>query len=153
MKPVNSGMKPNSPGEFQKTIRLVTAGLIVLNRRQLLLAYSNNKQAFYLPGGKVDKGETTREALIREIREELNIELAPDSLEFYSHITAPAFGENAGIIMEQDCFIAQLPAAPAPSAEIGALEYFNTLSYKTQSQQAPGVIQVMQQLQQDGLID
>src|SRR5438552_17864455 len=109
MNPVNSGMKPNSPRELQKTIRLVTAGLIVLNHRQLLLAYSNNKQAFYLPGGNADKGETTYQALIREIREELNVNLAPHDLEFYSHITAPAFGEKAGIIMEQDCFIAKLP--------------------------------------------
>jgi len=33
------------------------------------------------------------------------------------------------------------------------LAYFSTLSYKGQPQQVPGVIQVMQQLQQDDLID
>ncbi len=141
MKLTNSGMK------------LTTAGLIVVKDRRLLLAYSNNKQAFYLPGGKTDKGETTREALIREVREELNIELAPQNLDFYSHITAPAFGEIAGIIMEQDCFLGELPGEPTPSAEIGELKYFDTLTYQSQPHQPPGVVQVMKQLKEDGLID
>jgi len=138
---------------MKPVISLITAGLIVVKDRKLLLAYSKNKQAFYLPGGKSDAGETTLAALVREIGEELNINLAPQDLRFYSHVTAPAFGEETGIIMEQDCFIGNLPAQPNPAAEIGALEYFSTLSYKGQPQQVPGVIQVMQQLQQDGLID
>lgn len=141
MKPANSGMK------------LITAGLIVIKDRRLLLAYSNNKQAFYLPGGKADEGETTLQALIREVREELNLELDPNRLGFYSHVTAPAFGEKPGITMEQDCYLSGLTAEPIPSSEIGAIEYFDTHSYKTQPQQVPGVIQVMKQLQQDGLID
>ena len=49
------------------------AGLIVLKNRKLLLAFSNNKKAFYLPGGKVDANETSLQALQREIKEELNI--------------------------------------------------------------------------------
>lgn len=141
MKPVDSGMK------------LITAGLIVIKERRLLLAFSNNKQAFYLPGGKADKGETTQEALIREIREELNITLDQKDLEFYSHITAPAFGEDAGIVMEQDCYRCELSEEPNPSAEIGELRYFDTQSYKEQPKQAPGAIQVMKQLLEDGFID
>ena len=138
---------------MKPVISLITAGLIVVKDRRLLLAYSKNKQAFYLPGGKSDADETTLAALVREIREELNVNLAPQDLQFYSHVTAPAFGEETGIIMEQDCFIGNLPAEPNPAAEIGALEYFSTLSYKDQPQQVPGVIQVMRQLQQDNLID
>lgn len=34
---------------------LLTAGLVVTKNNQLLLAYSNNKNAWYLPEGKVDK--------------------------------------------------------------------------------------------------
>jgi len=45
---------------------MTTAGLVVVKDRKLLLAFSNNKKAFYLPGGKTDEGETTREALLRE---------------------------------------------------------------------------------------
>jgi 8-oxo-dGTP pyrophosphatase MutT (NUDIX family) len=132
---------------------LITAGLVVVKDRKLLLAFSNNKQAFYLPGGKTDEGETTKDALLREIREELNISLETGQLRFYTHITAPAFGEKPGTVMEQDCFIGDLPAPPRPAAEIGALDWFDTAAYRAQPHQAPGVVMVMQRLQQDGLID
>ena len=132
---------------------LTTAGLIVIKDRKLLLAFSNNKQAFYLPGGKADQGESTENALRREVREELNVALDPEKVQFYTHITAPAFGELDGIIMEQDCFLYDLHQQPTPSAEIGDLRYFNTHTYGDQPQQVPGVVMVMHQLQADGLID
>ena len=87
---------------------LTTAGLIVIKDRKLLLAFSNNKQAFYLPGGKTDQGESTENALRREVSEELDITLDPEKIHYYTHITAPAFGELDGIIMEQDCFLYDL---------------------------------------------
>jgi 8-oxo-dGTP pyrophosphatase MutT (NUDIX family) len=132
---------------------LITAGLVVVKDRKLLLAFSNNKQAFYLPGGKVDNGETAKDALLREVREELNIRLEAAQLRFYMHISAHAFGEKPGTIMEQDCFFGDLPAPPRPSAEIGALDWFDTAAYRAQPHRAPGVVMVMQQLQYDGLID
>ena len=45
----------------------------MIKNRKLLLAFSKNKKAWYLPGGKMDDGENTRSALIREIKEELNV--------------------------------------------------------------------------------
>jgi len=132
---------------------LTTAGLIVIKDRKLLLAFSNNKQAFYLPGGKADQGESTENALRREVSEELDITLDPEKIRFYTHITAPAFGELDGIIMEQDCFLCDLHQQPTPSAEIGDLRYFSTHTYRDQPQQVPGVVMVMHQLQADGLID
>ena len=132
---------------------LRTAGLVAVKDRQLLLAYSRNKKAFYLPGGKADEGETTEAALRREVSEELNIALDPAGISFYAHITAPAFGEQKGIIMEQDCFLYDLQEEPRPSAEIGEVRYFNTLNYRDQAHQVPGVVMIMQQLQAEDLID
>jgi 8-oxo-dGTP pyrophosphatase MutT (NUDIX family) len=62
--------------------QLVTAGLVAIKNRKLLLALSKNKRAWYLPGGKIDDGETTPLALIREIKEELNILLEKEKLKF-----------------------------------------------------------------------
>lgn len=132
---------------------LITAGLVVVRNRRLLLAFSNNKRAFYLPGGKADKGETASEALVREIQEELNVTLDPTAFEFYMQVEALAFGEQDGILMKQDCFRADLPAEPRPAAEIGSLQYFDMLRYSHEPAQVPGVIMVMQQLREDGLID
>jgi 8-oxo-dGTP pyrophosphatase MutT (NUDIX family) len=131
---------------------LSTAGLVVIRDRKLLLAFSNNKQAWYLPGGKTNDGETTLSALIREIKEEMNIPLEADDLRYYAHITAPAFGEEPVVMMEQDCYIHELLSTPVPSAEIGKLDYFNSRQYQAEKQ-VPGVILLMRKLKADGLID
>ena len=59
----------------EKKAALHTAGLVVIQENKLLLAFSNNKKAWYLPGGKIDAGETPVEALQREIQEELGSQI------------------------------------------------------------------------------
>ena len=133
--------------------RIYCAGLITLKNRKLLLAFSKNKQAYYLPGGKIDKGETAQQALIREIKEELNIEFKESDIEYYCHITAKAFGEANGLVMEQDCFICDLDDTPKPNAEIAALQYFDEAGYRNEQHLVPGVIMAFAQLRKDGLLD
>ncbi|MET0392528.1 MAG: NUDIX domain-containing protein, partial [Chitinophagaceae bacterium] len=128
-------------------------GLLVIRDRKLLLAFSNNKQCFYLPGGKIDADESPVSSLCREIAEELNIRLQEDDLEYYTHITAPAYGESTGVIMEQDCFFVNKPVYPEAAAEIGALEYFSLAEYLGQSCTAPGAVLVMERLRADNYID
>lgn len=133
-------------------VLLPTAGLIIVKEKRLLLAFSNNKQAFYLPGGKVDAGETAIQALIREIGEEMNLAILPDELTFFMHITAPAFGESKEIIMEQDCFIYDLQSPLTPGAEIGELRFFSFREYLEEKHLVPGVIILFEELEQRGLI-
>ncbi|MBW8682902.1 NUDIX hydrolase [Chitinophaga rhizophila] len=132
---------------------LKTVGLLIVRDKKLLLAYSRNKQCFYLPGGKVDEGETEKEALCREIAEELNVEVTADELEYYTHISAPAFGEQQGVIMEQDCYWLHRDVTPRPAAEIGAIHFFSSDDYSRQEAQAPGVIAILNQLKADGFVD
>jgi 8-oxo-dGTP pyrophosphatase MutT (NUDIX family) len=134
-------------------MQLHTAGLIVIKDKKLLLAFSKNKQAFYLPGGKVDAGETAVQALLREIKEELNIELEEKKLQYYTHVTAAAYGETNGIIMEQDCFLYKPSIQPQAAAEIEALQYFDVLSYSLQPVQVPGVVMIIQLLKKEGLLN
>jgi 8-oxo-dGTP pyrophosphatase MutT (NUDIX family) len=134
-------------------MKLNCAGLLLIRNRKLLLAYSKNKQCFYLPGGKLDDGETAVQALCREIAEELNIAITEPDLEYYTHITAPAYGEETGTIMEQDCFILNQPVSPTPSAEIGELKYFSLHDYFDQPNKAPGALMVLKKLRGEGYID
>lgn len=134
-------------------MHLPTAGLLIIKGRKLLLAYSKNKQCFYLPGGKIDAGETAAKALCREIAEELNVDINEQDLKYYTHITAPAYGELKGTIMEQDCFFISKPVNAIPSAEIGELKYFSLAEYLNESNLAPGAAIILQQLKTNGFID
>lgn len=131
--------------------KLHTVGLVVLQHNQLLLAYSNSKQAWYLPGGKVDTGETAMQALQREIAEELQVTLAADSFHFYMHITAKAYGEN-NLQMEQDCYLCSTTANWEPAAEVAAIRFFDLASYQKEPAQVPGVLVLFHQLYKDKLL-
>ena len=133
-------------------MQLHCAGLLSIKNKKLLLAFSNNKQCFYLPGGKVDSHETAKQALCREIDEELHVPITEDELEYYTHITAPAFGEQTGIVMEQDCFLLRRAINPKANAEIGELRYFTLTEYLHQENQAPGAVMILEQLSAAGLI-
>jgi 8-oxo-dGTP pyrophosphatase MutT (NUDIX family) len=134
-------------------MQLPVAGLLAIKNRRLLLAYSKNKHCFYLPGGKIDINETAAQALCREIEEELNVPLQETDLRYYTHITAPAYGELNGTIMEQDCFFVNKTVEPIASAEIGDLRYFTLKEYLAQPQTAPGAVRILQILKEDNLID
>ena len=132
-----------------EVIRLHTVGLIALKEGKLLLAYSNHKKAWYLPGGKIDSGETPREALCREVGEELNVTISPALLQYVGRITAPAWGERPGVVMEQDCFRYDIEEPVQPGGEIGGLRYFDWTGYRKEPAQVPGVLQVFEWLQKN----
>ncbi|HVZ57980.1 MAG TPA: NUDIX domain-containing protein [Chitinophagaceae bacterium] len=134
-------------------MQLPTAGLLLIRDRKLLLAFSNKKKCYYLPGGKIEAGESPSAALCREIEEELRIRLNESDLRFYTHISAPAFGEPPGVIMEQDCFLVHTQGEPFPSGEIGALRYFGLADYLDQPVTAPGAVLILERLKADQLID
>jgi ADP-ribose pyrophosphatase YjhB (NUDIX family) len=134
-------------------MKLPTAGLLIICDRKLLLAFSKNKQCFYLPGGKINPIESAEEALCREIEEELNVHICDDELKYYTHISAPAFGEPEGIIMEQECFFVNKDVQPKPAAEIGEVKYFSLSEYLEQMHTAPGAIMILEKLKADGYVD
>jgi len=136
----------------QKSKALPTAGLIVVKNNGILLAYSNNKKAWYLPGGKVDPGESSLQSLQREIREELNLTLQADRLTYYCHISAPAYGEHQDIVMEQDCYIYDLQEDVRPGNEIGGVKFFDYESYRNEAIQVIGVLDIFERLTQDGIL-
>ena len=53
----------------------VVVGIIIDNNRVFLLRHNKCKGLFVFPSGKVEEGETEKEALIREMKEELNIDV------------------------------------------------------------------------------
>jgi RimJ/RimL family protein N-acetyltransferase/ADP-ribose pyrophosphatase YjhB (NUDIX family) len=62
------------------TKRVIAQGLIRNNAGEILLCELTYKQEWDLPGGVVDPHESPAHAVVREIREELQIEVSPQSL-------------------------------------------------------------------------
>lgn len=62
------------------TKRVIAQGLIRNNAGEILLCELTYKQEWDLPGGVVDPHESPAHAVVREIREELQVELSPRSL-------------------------------------------------------------------------
>jgi 8-oxo-dGTP pyrophosphatase MutT (NUDIX family) len=135
-----------------ENIVLPTAGLVVVRGNKLLLAYSKNKKAWYLPGGKIEYGESSLDTLQREIFEELTIKLNSERLKYYCHITAPAYGELPHIIMEQDCFLYELNEKIEPKNEIDEVKFFDSEMYQSEPAQVPGVLKVFDKLTKDKVL-
>lgn len=63
---------------------IAAAGLIIKNKKILLTKRSNYTTAFpgywTCPGGRADQGETAREAVVREVKEEVGLDFRPTTL-------------------------------------------------------------------------
>lgn len=129
-----------------------TAALLIVQERKLLLAFSSRKNAWYLPGGKVETGESAEEALVREIREELNCELNPNELGWFMEVMAPAYGEPEGYFIRQQCFFYHGNMHPKATGEITSIQFFSKHAYLREREQVAGVIMVMDELIKEGYL-
>jgi len=106
-------------GTDAPVIRIVAA--VILNPAgHLLLVRKRATTTFMQPGGKFEPGETSEEALIRELREELGFELEANDLEYVGRFTAEAANE-AGHLVDCDMHFTVLDTEGVVAAEIEEL--------------------------------
>jgi 8-oxo-dGTP diphosphatase len=72
----------DSPSNYENiSARTVTGVLMDEEGKVVLLKHNKLGNIWVLPGGKTDYDESENNAIIREIREELGVEVNPDDLE------------------------------------------------------------------------
>ena len=79
------------------------AGIIVRDRK-LLVVRTKGKTTFFAPGGKLEEGETYEQALVRELKEELMMELLDHNYELFGAFSAEA-GDKPGIMLHMTTFL------------------------------------------------
>ncbi len=80
---------------------------IHLTDGRVLAARSRGKDKFYLPGGKREPGESDAETLVREIREELGVEIDPASITPAGTFEGQAHGHPEGTIVHTTAYSAE----------------------------------------------
>jgi 8-oxo-dGTP pyrophosphatase MutT (NUDIX family) len=100
----------------QRTIHVAAALLFGPNGRTLLVRKSGTT-AYLQPGGKIEPGETPQEALVREVREELGVEVDTHALQPLGRFSAVAANEPDAIVVAET-FVLETNAVPVPAREI-----------------------------------
>ena len=99
---------------------------ILITDKMILSTRSFGKDKFYIPGGKRELGETDAQALFREIKEELSVELIIDSLQFVGEFQAQAHGHPDGKIVKMTCYMADYTGELAAASEIEEIKWLTS---------------------------
>ena len=107
---------------------------IRLEGGKILSTRSRGKDIYYLPGGKRELAETDVQALVREVREELDVEIIPGSATHAGTFEAQAHGHARDISVRMTCYTADYQGTLTPSSEVEELIW---LTYADRNRVSP----------------
>lgn len=113
----------------------------------ILLVRVRDNELWYLPGGTIEEGETEIDALIREIDEELGVQLSPSTIRFDRTVTGPALGREGDV--ELNCYRADWSGEIRARAEISEITY---LPFDRSDKMAPAVRILVKELDHEGAV-
>lgn len=130
------------------------AAVALIRERRVLMVTARERDVFYMPGGKIDKGESVADAAAREAHEEVSISLSPADLTELFVVTTQAHGEPEGRLVRMHVFGVDAAVAasvtPTPSAEVSALHWVTAADA---DRCPPAGAEVLQRLHALALID
>lgn len=123
---------------------------ILIKDRKVLSTLSSGKDTWYIPGGKRDGDESDEQALIREVKEELTVDLKPETIRHYGTFEAQAHGKPEGTVVRMTCYEADYIGELRPDSEVAELKFVD-YTWKQLSSPVDGLI--FDDLKQNELID
>lgn len=97
---------------------------------KILSTLSKGKNTFYIPGGKREGNESDYETLVREIKEELNVDIVLNTVECLGVYEAQSHGAAEGVIVRMTCYTAEYSGDLRASSEIDRFEWHTTSDIK-----------------------
>ena len=95
----------NDYKETDKVFRRPSARAIIIKEDKIALVYSRKEKYYKFPGGGIHEDEDKKEALIREVREEVGLVVIPETISEYGSVLRrqkSSVAENT--IFEQENF-------------------------------------------------
>jgi 8-oxo-dGTP diphosphatase len=99
---------------------------IYIKDKKILATRSYGKDAWYIPGGKREQGESDEQALIREVKEELTVDLLPQTIKYLDTFSAQAHGKPEGIFVQMTCYMGKYDGGLKPAAEIEEMAWLDS---------------------------
>lgn len=99
---------------------------LYLKDGKILSTRSKGKDKYYIPGGKREGNETDVETLIREVKEELMVDIIESTINFYGIFEAQAHGKAEGIIVKMTCYTAEYSGELKADSEIAEIVWLTT---------------------------
>jgi 8-oxo-dGTP pyrophosphatase MutT (NUDIX family) len=99
---------------------------VIIKDRKLLVNKSAKYDFYLSPGGKIEAGETPAESLIRELKEELDINLTPADFYYLSTAEMPATNEPDKTIRMEIFFVTSWKGEMKPANEIVELKWIDS---------------------------
>lgn len=100
---------------------------IEIVNKTILSTRSIGREKFYIPGGKRENNESDKEALVREITEELTVKLIEDSIQYIGTFEAQADNHEIGTIVKMICYTGKYNGTLNASSEIAEINFLNSL--------------------------
>lgn len=110
----------NYKGPTMKTVRVVAA--IIIHEKTILATrrnYGEFKDGWEFPGGKIEQGETPEQALKREIKEELEIEIC--DISFFQNIQY----QYETFFLDMDCFTCKIESGEIKLHDHSSAKWLN----------------------------
>jgi len=140
----------NFSGSASPSITIDAVGWVHVSDRRLLCVRAQDKDAFYLPGGKREAGESDWEAIAREVREEIGLSLLAETLTPFSTIQSAAHGHGPNAEVVLLCYEADFMGEIEAKAEIAEVAWFG---WNERHRCAPATAIVLEQLWAQGRIE
>jgi len=132
----------------------VASGIMIKNKK-LLAGRSRNRPFFIIPGGKLEPGETSEHAAIREIQEEFGVDIKLEDLKPFDVIYEDAaLGSfNKGKIVRADVFmVGAWTGEPKATSEVDELVWIDSSALA--NMELGGILKnhVLPRLKKEGLV-
>jgi 8-oxo-dGTP diphosphatase len=99
--------------------------LIIIENGKILSTKSKGKNVYYIPGGKRENKETDHQTLIREIKEELSVDILNETINYVGTFIAQSDGDMAGVNVKMTCYKADYLGALKKNSEIEEIRWLS----------------------------